>query len=207
MKYYLDITILPDAEASLGFIWHKVYHQIHIALADNKFDKNTSKVALSFPKYGNKVFPLGNTLRLLTEEKQLIEVMNVPKLLNRLTDYTHCKSIQLIDESKITKHVCFMRKQFKSNIVKKAQRRAKCLNKSFTEVLKFLKAENKSYQCNLPFINLISLSSKPKALLSEKDHYKLFIEMQDMEMELKGDFNCYGLSSRDKNNKITVPWF
>ncbi|MBL1422430.1 MAG: type I-F CRISPR-associated endoribonuclease Cas6/Csy4, partial [Alphaproteobacteria bacterium] len=44
MKYYLDITILPDEEANLGFLWHKVYQQIHIALVENKIADNQSAI-------------------------------------------------------------------------------------------------------------------------------------------------------------------
>ena len=87
MKYYLDITLLPDAEANIGFIWHKVYQQIHLALAENKTAKNQSAIALSFPKYGEE-FPLGNTLRLLANEQSQLDKLNVEKWLSRLTDYT-----------------------------------------------------------------------------------------------------------------------
>jgi len=59
MKYYLDITLLPDAETNLGFLWHKVYQQVHIALVENKVAKNQSEIAVSFPEYGSKAFPLG----------------------------------------------------------------------------------------------------------------------------------------------------
>ena len=69
MKYYIDITLLPDAEANLGFLWQKVYQQIHLALAENKIGKNQSEIALSFPEYGNKAYPLGDKLRLLSQSE------------------------------------------------------------------------------------------------------------------------------------------
>ncbi|MFT6209378.1 MAG: CRISPR-associated endonuclease Csy4, partial [Colwellia sp.] len=49
MKYYLDITLLPEADITLGFIWQKVYQQIHIALVDNKIGMNESAIAVAFP--------------------------------------------------------------------------------------------------------------------------------------------------------------
>ena len=65
MNYYQDITLLPDAVITLGFIWQKVYQQVHIALAENKIAENQSAIAVAFPEYGSKGFPLGSKLRLL----------------------------------------------------------------------------------------------------------------------------------------------
>ena len=36
MLYYQEITLLPDAETSVNFLWTKVFTQLHIALADRK---------------------------------------------------------------------------------------------------------------------------------------------------------------------------
>ncbi|MBL6987684.1 MAG: type I-F CRISPR-associated endoribonuclease Cas6/Csy4, partial [Methylobacter sp.] len=96
MKHYCDITLLPDAEANLGFLWQKVYQQIHLALVENKVGENHSLVAVSFPEYGSKAFPLGNKLRLLAEEATWLEGLNLSKWLNRLSDYCHYTSIKPI---------------------------------------------------------------------------------------------------------------
>ena len=40
MKYYLDMTLLPDTDITLDFIWQKIYQQVHIALVDNKIADN-----------------------------------------------------------------------------------------------------------------------------------------------------------------------
>ncbi|OUR59596.1 type I-F CRISPR-associated endoribonuclease Cas6/Csy4 [Colwellia sp. 39_35_sub15_T18] len=238
MKYYLDITLLPDAEANLGFLWHKVYHQIHIGLVDNGFLSDElvkarngkqeplkkSHIALSFPNYKIKdEFPLGNILRLFAETKEQLEALNVKELLNRFTDYTHCKLIQQVDETKVKKHVCFKRKQFKSpsRITKDLERRVKYLveNKpekygdNILQVKTKLQELAKKYddRLTLPFINLMSFSSKPDASLPDKDRFLLFIEMQGMDTEIKGDFTCYGLSRRNIKDRLeiqaTVPWF
>lgn len=233
MKYYLDITLLPDTDITLGFIWFKVYQQIHIALAENGFlsDESVkgrngkqeplkkSRIALSFPEYKRGKYPLGSVLRLFSDTKEQLDVLNVKVLLSRLTDYTHCKSIQVVDETKVKKYVCFKRKQFKSTakIAKDIERRAEYLVKNkpdkyggnIVEVKSILIGKSKNYdnKSELPFINLMSLSSKPDAPLSDKDRFLLFIEMQDMESEIKGDFTCYGLSRREKGNQATVPWF
>ena len=65
MNYYQDITLLPDAEANIGFLWEKVFQQVHLALVEKKNPHGKSGIAVSFPGYGNKGFPLGNKLRLL----------------------------------------------------------------------------------------------------------------------------------------------
>jgi len=230
MKYYFDIILLPGAEDSIGFLWQKVYQQVHIALVDNGYLSDElvkgrngkqeplkkSRVALSFPSYRKKSgFPLGHTLRLLAETQKQLEDLNIKDKLNRLTDYTDCRSIQPVDESEIKKHVCFMRKQFKSpsKISADIERRAKYLaNKAagnFEEIKVRLVEKSKTYdnKSSLPFINLTSLSSKPNVLLSNKDRFLLFIEMQEMETQIKGDFTCYGLSRRNKEQQATVPWF
>ena len=168
---------------------------------------------MSFPEYKSK--SLGRVLRLFSETKEQLETLNVKALLNRFSDYTHCKMIQKVDETKIKKCVCFKRKQFKSphRISEDIERRAKYLanknNGDFDEIKSDLIERSKSYddKSTLPFINLISLSSKPDALLPEKDRFLLFIEMQSMGTEIKGDFTCYGLSRRDKDKQATIPWF
>ncbi|HHL31776.1 MAG TPA: type I-F CRISPR-associated endoribonuclease Cas6/Csy4, partial [Oceanospirillales bacterium] len=81
MNYYQDITLLPDAEITLGFIWQKVYQQVHIALADNKIAENQSAIAVAFPEYGSKGFPLGRKLRLLAETQEQLEQLDIKKWL------------------------------------------------------------------------------------------------------------------------------
>ena len=197
MKYYLDITLLPDAEASIGFIWQKVYQQMHIALAENKVAKNQSAIALSFPKYGGK-FPLGNTLRLLADEQSQLEKLNVEKWLSRLTDYTHLKSIKAVPAT-VSKYACFKRKQFKSNLEREAKRRAKYKGETFEEAL----AHFQSYQTKteLPFINMTSLSTDGDVSLNR--NFKLFIQKEMVGEQKNGLFNCYGLSK----DQATIPWF
>jgi len=198
MKYYLDITLLPDAEANIGFIWQKVYQQIHIALVENKTAQNQSAIAVSFPQYGEE-FPLGNTLRLLANEKGQLEQLNVEKWLSRLTDYTHLKSIKEVPVT-VTQFARFKRKQFKSNLDREAKRRAKYKGEPFEEAL----AHFQSYQTetSLPFINMTSLSTDGRASLNR--NFKLFIQKEMVGEQEQGLFNCYGLS---KGGEGAVPWF
>lgn len=210
MKHYLDITLLPDAETNLGFLWQKVYQQIHIALVENKTANGNSVIAVSFPKYTKlpkKGFPLGDKLRLLAPTQDQLQQLNVTKWLNRLSDYTHCTSIKEVPTT-VNDFVCFKRKQFKSNLLKKAERRASHLNKPLTEVLKFFETEGKEPECKLPFINMISLSTVNDSVgVRDKLKFKLFIEKEDVEKSKEGELNCYGLSGRSPDSTVTVPSF
>ena len=192
MKYYLDITLLPGAEDSLGFLWHKVYQQIHIALAENKTINGESAVAVSFPEYGSKVFPLGAKLRLLAKTQEQLNKFNGPQWLNRLSDYTHCTSIKEVPLS-VDKFVCFKRKQCDTNIERLARRRAKRKDETLGQALQYY-AGFKDEKSELPFINMQSLSGDKR--------FRLFIEKETVTQEQEGGFSCYGLSKT-----ATVPWF
>ncbi len=199
MKYYLDITLLPDTEIALGFIWFKVYQQVHIALAENKNDDNQSNIALSFPQYyeKNKIFPLGNKLRLLSPTAELLEKLSITTWLKRFVDHTHITSIKAVPES-VTQHACFSRKQFTTNLSRLARRRAKRHEETFEQALQHY-ASFKDKETKLPYINVKSLT--------KDEQFKLFIDCE-LSKEAKGcDFTCYGLSAREKENQATVPWF
>lgn len=205
MKYYQDITLLPDAEANLGFLWQKVYQQVHLALVENKTADNTSNIAVSFPKYHDKEFPLGNKLRLFASSQEILQQLDINKWLSRLTDYTHCTSIKETPISKV-KFVCFKRKQFKSNLEKVAQRQAKYKGIEFSQALKYVK-EHYDKEIKLPYIRVESLSTNTKIEPMNRKKFKLFIEKNVVSSEIAGDFNCYGLSRRNTQEQATTPWF
>ena len=87
MKYYQEIRLLADAEASLGFLWQKIYQQIHLALAENKVGEHESAIGLSFPGYyvpkekgkkqQGKGFPLGDKIRLFANSKEELEKLEL----------------------------------------------------------------------------------------------------------------------------------
>jgi CRISPR-associated endonuclease Csy4 len=191
MKHYCEITLLPDAEANLGFLWQKVYQQIHLALVENKIGENHSLVAISFPEYGNKEFPLGGKLRLLAEEAALLEGLNLSKWLDRLTDYCHYTSVKPIPGS--IEHAVFKRKQFNSNVERLARRRAKRKNESYEQALAHFEGFEIE-QSDLPYINSQSLS--------KGERFRLFIQQVKHQNNVTGTFDCYGLSKT-----ATVPLF
>jgi len=191
MRHYLDITLLPDGEANIGFIWQKVYGQLHLALVEQQAINGHSVIAASFPEYSDNVFPLGRKLRLFSKTREQLQKLNLAKWLNRLTDYTHCTSIKEVPPVK--QYACFKRVQFDSNIERLARRRAKRKGESLEEALMHYSGF-KEQQSKLPFVNMQSLS--------KGERYRLFIEQEIVEQEKEGLFSCYGLSKT-----AAVPWF
>ncbi len=194
MRYYLDITLLPDAEVNLGFLWQKVYQQIHIGLVENKIAENQSAIAVSFPKYGDKEFPLGNTLRLLANQESQLKQFNIEKWLSRLADYTHLKSIKEVPRG-VNTFARFKRVQFDTSMERLARRRAKWKGEPLEDALAHF-SSFKVQQSKLPFVNIQSLS--------RRERFRLFIKQELVTQADNGVFSCYGLS---KVGKGTVPWF
>jgi len=196
MKYYQDITLIPDMEVSIGFLWHKVFQQIHIGLADNKRPDGTSAIAVSFPEYKKTGFPLGSQLRLFAESEQQLVQFNTEKWLERLLDYCHIKPIREVPEVK--KFVRFQRKAIKSP-ERKAQRLAEHLQKPVDEIIKHRKQNDLFNECKLPFINM---ESQALTETGNKNKFRLFIDQRFYDQTAQGWFDCYGLSKT-----AAVPWF
>jgi CRISPR-associated endonuclease Csy4 len=212
MKSYIDITLLPDADIGLGFLWEKVYQQVHLALVENKISDHESAIGISFPKYGDRPFPLGDKLRLFAHTEEQLQKFDVGKWLNRLTDYTHHTSIRAVPSS-VDEFVCFKRKQFKSasKIEADVERRAIYQSQKDNlpiEGVRAALAEHKyDGQCDLPFVYMTSLSTSEDVAPSDRKKFRLFIEKVTVDKAQAGTFNCYGLSSRDPEKQATVPWF
>lgn len=200
MNYYFDITLLPNAEANLGFLWQKIFQQVHIALVDNKVGDNESAIALSIVDYGNKNFPLGSKLRLIAGREEALITLDIQQWLKRLSDYYHITSINKVPND-IKQYAQFKRKPVKS-IEKKAKRRAKHLNKPYAEVLNYLIKEGRSNECELPFINVESQNTKKRGEPGVSSQFLLFIELTFSEVPASGTFDCYGFSKT-----ATVPHF
>lgn len=191
MEYYIDIHLLLDTEVHLGFIWQKVYQQIHLALVENKTSDGNSAVAISFPEYDNKTYPLGNILRLCAASPSQLEQLDLSKWLRHLSDYSNCSSINEVPSS--ATHARFKRMQFSTNIERLARRRSKRKNESLEQALAHYDSFTDKHS-RLPYINMNSLS--------QGGTFRLFIKKETLEHAEAGIFNCYGLSST-----ASVPWF
>ncbi|WP_369311710.1 type I-F CRISPR-associated endoribonuclease Cas6/Csy4 [Providencia rettgeri] len=211
MNFYQEVTLLPDAEVSLDFLWHKVYQQIHIALVDNKSAKGTSYVAIAFPEYGSAGFRLGKKLRLVAEQKSQLEQLNITNWLVRLADYVHIKSIQAVPENTVP--VSYIRQHVKGekrvlkDMQQKAELWARKSGASVEQCLADLQKTKPDKHSRLPFVWMESLHSKE----SGKQHrpFPLFIKCIQGKLIQAGDFNCYGLSEGSVDTQLiaTVPHF
>ena len=187
MKYYIDIKLLSDSEIGLGFLWKKVYTQVHLALVEAK----NESIALSFPKYGSKAFPMGDYLRIFAQTSVDLDSLKLSNWLQRLSDYIEVS--ETLETPTVHKFVHFKRRQFKANLLKRAEKQALRRGISIEEALKHYEGmEDKNSK--LPFIMIKSLSSNQEL--------KLFIEKRSSNSEVKGVFNTFGLSKT-----ATVPWF
>ena len=192
MKYYQEISLLPNAEITPYFIWQKLYQQIHLALVENKNKENASPVGVGFPEHHVDSYCLGTKLRLFAEDEQSLNDMQCEKWLNRLRDYVHVSEIRPVPE-KLTGYACFKHIKLKGNKEKLARRRAKRKGETLQQAL--LHFENFEEQLSkLPYINMTSQTNGQR--------FRLFIEKQVMEQPQTGLYSCYGLS-----NITTVPLF
>jgi CRISPR-associated endonuclease Csy4 len=210
MNYYQDITLLPDADIALGFLWQKIYQQVHIALVEQKVDAQHSAIAVSFPGYGSKGFPLGNKLRVLAKEQAQLEKLNLAGFLSRFEDYTHLKSIQPVPE--LAAHIAFVRRRVKGqariekDMIAKAQRGAERSGQSIEACLQQLEKSKPSAESKLPFIWMESQETKTRTP-SSSAKFPLFIERIELQDANEGLFNCYGLSAEQGGNTASIPNF
>lgn len=216
MNYYQEITLLPDVEISLGFIWQNVFQQVHIALVENKIGSNQSAIAVGFPDYKQTNFPLGSKLRLFAQEQAQLEKLAIDGWLTRFDDYTHVKGIKPVPAE--STFVSFSRKQVKSverierEMQQKAQRWAVKSGKSLAECLKELEKTKPTGHSKLPFIFLHSQETKRRSP-NESSKFPLFIKKMVVDGKLgakqNGSFDCYGLSAKlnSEENMGWVPQF
>jgi len=199
MKYYIDIVLIPNKEDTLAFIWQKVYTQMHLALVEIKDDDNGVAVGFSFPyyrdyDYNEYFFPLGDTLRVFSVSKELLEALKIEHWLERLEGYVHIGKIKTVPTN-INKYISFGRQKFKTNREALARRQAKRKGISYEEAIQNYASfdENKN-KTKLPYVNIKSLSTGREM--------KVFIKKSEPKERKDGLFSTYGLS-----NKSTVPWF
>lgn len=212
MNYYQEITLLPDAEISLGFIWQNVFQQVHIALVENKVAANQSDIAVGFPQYKKTKFPLGSKLRLFAQEAAQLEKLNITQWLVRLEDYAHVKGIKPVPDD--VSYVAYTRKSVKSpaRIDKEMQKKAELWSlksgKLLEECFEELEKTKPQGESKLPFICLHSQETKQRAP-DKSSKFPLFIEMKVLDKKQSGVFDCYGLSSKSNalDNQGVVPLF
>lgn len=203
MKKYVEITLLPDAETPLCFLWEKLYQQVHLAFVEVADAESRIQVGVSFPQYDQEKRRLGAKLRLFAESEQALAQLQLAKWLARLSDYVHVKGVQDVP-TRVDGYAFFKRLNDKSNKARLARRRAKRLNVPFDVALAYFTNQDeetriapKKQVSSYPFISMTSLSSGSK--------YPVTIVREAVDSLVWGEgFNTYGLSvDRDASKQTT----
>lgn len=186
MKYYVDVTLLPNAEIPLYFLWEKVYQQLHLALVEIKNKDEKSPVGVSFPSYDKGTFSLGCKLRLFASTSSELESLDINRWLSRLSDYVHITSIQNVPDG-VDTYACFKRLQLKNNNERLARRRAKRQNIGIEEARTYFNGR-KEKSSRAPFIRIKSSHS------NNQYHLMIFKEKAET-LNTDECFSTYGLSA------------
>lgn len=217
MNYYLDITLIPNEEIPLNFLWEKLFQQLHLALVEQAYEAEEtipnrekkitkkSKVAVAFPKYKQCGNTLCEKLRLFAMSETDLKAIDLEKYFSKLDDFVHKTSIKKVPTEKITGYAFFKRVAIKGNSERLARRRKKRLSQkgvqtNYEEALNYFQGDQNRKQSSqtetkLPFIYLNSETTNQR--------FPLFIEMVSTEHKPdKAEFSCYGLS-----DKHSVPIF
>lgn len=191
MEYYQEITLLPDVEVPLHFLWTKVYTQLHIALAEQNNRDGQVAVAVSFPEYEENT--PGSKLRLFANDKSKLEELDIGHYMNRLTDYVHMTSIRKIPARRITGYAVYKRYQPDASVESKARRYARRHPETTVEEAMGLLKQKKD-TVKYPYIQMESISSR--------NRFSLMIAKETQDHEQDGPIGTYGLSGIQ-----TVPEF
>lgn len=194
--YYIELTLINQADITLNFLWSKLYTQLHLAFVEQKDTNDNIPFGLSFPEYTfngkTKRFQIGQKLRIFADSELALQSLDVKKWLSRFSDYIHITGVRSVPD-KVTGYTCYTRKQFKTS----PERLARRYIKKFPEVSMgdaISRYTRVTFTETLPYVQLKSLSSE--------HYFRLFIEKKVMSESLEGKFSTYGLSA-----KTTVPEF
>jgi CRISPR-associated endonuclease Csy4 len=192
MNHYLDITLLPDADIGLHFLWEKVYRQIHLGLVEIQDDNGSVPLGVAFPAYDAQKRLLGNKLRLLTECEALLERFNAAQWLSRFSDYVHLTGIRPVPE-RIRAYACYPRIQPKCSKARLARRKARRENIGLEQALAALDNFNER-RADAPFVWMNSQTNG--------ERFCLFVGYAEQSALVQAGFSAYGLSRTS-----TVPIF
>jgi len=192
VKYYQELTLLPDAEINENHIWSRFYQQLHLALATQMEHDEKGKIGVSFPQYEDGRKPrLGCKIRLFAEQEDDLVKLDIKRWLLRYSDYIHITGIRLLPP-KVKGYAVYRRYHQESSPEQKARRYAKRHGVSYEEALKLFPLESAAKK--IPFVQMHSETNQQK--------YRLCIERIAQDKEKMMGFGSYGL-----DNLSTVPEF
>ncbi len=183
MKYFIDITLKPDAEIRENVLMNTVYSKFHKAL----FTLKSTSIGASFPRY--KVL-LGKVLRIHGDQSYLNDLQGLDWL-GGIKGYCEISNVLPVPET--AKHRTVSRKQ--ANMTEAKLRRLIARNSITQAEVKTYKAKMFTQSLDNAYFELVSSSSGEK--------HRRYIQFGDLkDTPVKGAFDSFGLSKQ-----ATVPWF
>jgi len=196
MKYYQELTIIPNFEVPSYFIWSKVYQQLHLGLVEMQDSKGIVPFGVSFPQYQyeSRKGGIGEKMRVFANSENELNDLGIKKWLQRLSDYVHITGIREVPEKK-KGYAIYQRIHLENSPEQKARR---FIKRHEGEAIKYEQAVQmfsiKRSECCLPYINQKSLTNN--------NTFRVFIAKSYCEKAVYNGFGTYGLS-----NTSTVPEF
>jgi len=187
MLHYIDIHLRPDPEFPAHHLMAALYSKLHRVLA--LVQANT--IGVCFPGYQSHPPTLGNTLRLLGPESDLVRLMEHEWLMG-MRDHTDAAPVVPVPATAVHRHL--RRVQAKSS--PERLRRRQMRRHGLTEEQAIERVPDAAAEMlQLPFVTLSSASSGQR--------FRLFLRISPpVSTAQTGEFNTYGLSST-----ATIPWF
>ena len=185
--HYLDITVVPDLEASGPQIIGVLYGNLHEMLVQ----KRVSNIGVSFPRYNLRPRAIGDVLRVHGRREDLVQLV-VQDWLKGVRDHVRMTDVRPVPFG--VKHRTVSRKQFKTNAERLRRRRMRRKGETVDQAKQAIPSTVERVP-NLPYVHLKSRSTG--------QNFRLYIRLgplQDTPRE--GTFNSYGL-----DGAATIPWF
>ncbi len=197
MRFYQEITLLPNFEIDKNFLWFKLLTQIHLGLVKIQDGNRKSPIGVSFPEYSadksdKKKFGVGSKIRLFAQNEDDLIKFDSTKWLSCFSDYVHITAIRQVPQ-KIDGYAIYNRHQPKVNKERLARRYATKHKVSYEVALEHYKDMGEKL-VKYPFVKLKSLSSK--------NDFCLWIKKTTTNESNYQKFSTYGL-----NGISTVPEF
>lgn len=186
MSHYLDILLRSDPEIAPHQLMAALYAKLHLALVQ----LDSSTLGVSFPGYTEKPASLGNSLRVVGPEADLLRLLALPWL-GGLQDHLHTSAVAAVPPQ--VGYRRFSRVQAKSNPARLRRRQMKRHGLSEEEARARI-LDTCAETLALPFVVMRSASTAQT--------FRLFLRCQTASGPASGAFNTYGLSAT-----ATVPWF
>ena len=197
MQYYIELTLLPNEDASAYFLWSKVYTQLHIAFAEQADEEGKISYGVSFPKYRliqqKKLGYLGDKIRIFADSVEALEQLNLTHWLARLQDYVHILSARKVPEDKVNGYATYFKVNPKLTVEQRVIHQAKRRGISIEEAQQHFKALDLTETFE-PYINMKSQTNDM--------NFRLIIGKKRVDEANIGKFGSYGLSRTS-----TVPEF